>query len=94
MSSIKQSSSQPSTYTSSTISTYIPIPRSEERGITLQQLRNLCQEIHYRCEVEDWKRSIQGVTIPLDPEEVNFYDLITHFIIPHRRSSIYAVMWN
>lgn len=35
--------------------------------------------------MEDWKCSIQGVTIPLDPDEVNFYDLITHFIIPQTK---------
>ncbi len=77
------SSLQPSTLlTSSTISSYTNVSKPELRGITIRQLRNICQEIHYRCEAEDWKRSIQGVVIPLEPEEVNFYDLNDHFIAP------------
>ncbi len=81
----KQSLSQPSTYTNSTISTYTPIPQPELRGINLNQLRALCKEIHYRCDTEDWKRSIQGVSISLEPEEVNFNDLNANFVIPQTK---------
>jgi hypothetical protein len=63
------------------------IPEPELRGITIHQLRNVCQEIKLRCVEEKWERSFDGIRTCLQPDEVNLYDLNINFIIPQTTDS-------
>ena len=44
----------------------------EERGITIEQLETIYQEIVNRCEIESWKDKNNNV---LTPDKVNIYDI-------------------
>lgn len=60
--------------------TYGAIPKLEDRGITLRQLRSLIQDVEQRCENEKWESTESGY--PLHPDRITMYDLVMHYILP------------
>lgn len=57
----------------------IRIPRSEERGITLPQLRQLWAHVNQRCHRERWS-SVHGDL--LDPNTITMYEVIRYVVKP------------
>ena len=55
------------------------IPKVEERGITLRQLRFIYKHVEARCKREKWT-NIHGES--LTPEKVNLYDVNKYVILP------------
>ena len=51
------------------------IEKTEERGITIPQLREVMQVITARCGEEKWTRKSGTIEIELTPDAVNLYDI-------------------
>ena len=60
------------------------IPKTEERAITIEQLRHVFAEVVARCKPENWHgMAARGApSLPLEPADVNLYHLLELFLLP------------
>lgn len=66
------------------VNTYGMIPSVESRGISLQELQWLVQDMEQVCLAEQWKSVETGKV--LQPQEVSMYDLVGHYVFPRTKA--------